>query len=146
MSLDIKQYANMTDDQILDKLLNADEAPIPEKTVLIKRLGIPITLKGISQKKIAKLRNRYTRTVKGRKGAPDTKEVDSEEFVLALIVESTVKPNFNKEELFNKYKVSGPVELISRIFLPGELEQLSEVAYELCGYEDEFEEIEEIKN
>lgn len=139
-------YENMTDEQILEKLLNADEAPIPEKTVFVKRLGIPITLKGISEKEIAALRNRYTYTVKGKRNGLDTKEFDSENFSLGLIAACTVKPNFKADALLNKYKASGPEEVLKRIFLPGELDQLSDVVYELCGFNDGIEEIEEIKN
>jgi hypothetical protein len=139
-------YENMTDAQILEKLLNAEEAPIPEKTVVIKRLGIPIVLKGISEKQLAALRNKYTHTERGKRGMPDTEKFDSENFTLGLIAACTVKPNFKAEELLNKYQASGPEEVLKRIFLPGELEQLSDVVYDLCGYDTGIEEIDELKN
>jgi len=144
--MSVEKYKDMTDEQILEKLLNAEEAPIPQKTVYIKRLGIPVVLQGISEKQLATLRNKYTYTVRGKRGAPDTKEFDSENFVLALIVACAVKPNFKDEALLNKYKASGPEEVLKRIFLPGELDQLADIVYELCGFNEGIEEIEEIKN
>ncbi|AEE95786.1 phage tail assembly chaperone [Mahella australiensis] len=139
-------YEDMTDAQILEKLLNADEAPIPQRTVFIKRLGIPVVLQGISEKQLAALRNKYTYTIRGKRGGPDTKEFDSENFALALIAACAAKPNFKDEALLNKYKASGPEEVLKNIFLPGELDQLSNIVYELCGFDEGVEEIEEIKN
>lgn len=139
-------YDKMTDAQILEKLLNAEEAPMPEKKVDIKRLGIPMVLKGIPEKQLAALRNKYTYTERGKRGMPDTEKFDSENFTLALIAACTVKPNFKAEELLSKYKASGPEEVLKRIFLPGELDQLSNIIYDLCGYDNSVEEIEELKN
>ncbi len=139
-------YEDMTDAQILEKLLNADEAPAPQRTVVIKRLGIPIVLQGISEKRLAALRNKYTYTIRGRRGGQDTKEFDSENFALGLVAACAVKPNFKDEALLNKYKASGPEEVLKNIFLPGELDQLSDIVYDLCGFDESIEEIEDLKN
>lgn len=140
------KYDNMTDDQIMEKLMNAGEVPMPEVTVRIKRLNIPVTLRGISDKKVITLQNKYTYTVRGKRGGNDTEETNWDNFAIGLIVACTVKPDFKSQELMNQYQASGPEEVMKRIFLPGELRQLADVVYDLCGYNDSVEEVKELKN
>ncbi|WKV08201.1 hypothetical protein Q2T46_11750 [Thermoanaerobacterium sp. CMT5567-10] len=136
-------YENMTDDQILERLLS-DTEEIPQKTVFIKRLGIPITLKALTEKQIARIREKNTYPVKNN--GIEMQKFDDEGFKLSLIVACTVKPDLTSQKLLNKYKVSTPEEFVARKFLAGEIEQLVTIIYELNGYANELEEIEELKN
>jgi hypothetical protein len=138
-----EKYKDMTDEQILEKLLD-DTEEVPEKTIFIKRLGIPITLKALTEKQIAKIREKNTYPIKAN--GIEIQQLDEEGFKLSLIAACAVKPNFKSEKLLTKYKVSSAEEFLARKFLAGEIEQLVAIIYELNGYTNELEEIEEIKN
>ena len=86
------EKVEMTEDEIISKLM--EEAPIPEAIYIIDRLGIQVTLKGLSEKEINRVKKEctYERKVRGNK----VKELDEEEFNTALIEKATVKPNWNK--------------------------------------------------
>ena len=43
-----KEIAQMTEEDIINRLMEPTE--VPEATYLIERLGIPVTLKGLSEK------------------------------------------------------------------------------------------------
>lgn len=45
-----KEIAQMTEEDIISKLM--EPTSVPESTYRIRRLGIPITLKGLSEKEI----------------------------------------------------------------------------------------------
>lgn len=128
----------LTDEQILQKLLGADT--VPEKTVSLSRLGIPITLRGLTGKQVYSIRERSIMQVKGRKGQTEEK-LDSEQFNCSLIAAATVKPNWSDAKLITQFNASGPEEVIKRILLAGELTQLSEQVLDLSGYNTELEEI-----
>lgn len=138
-----EKYKDMTDEQILEKLLD-DTDDVPHKTVFIKRLGIPIELKALTEKQIAKIREKNTYPVKVN--GIEIQQLDEEGFKLSLIAACTVKPNFKEGKLLSKYKVSSAEEFIARKFLAGEIEQLVAIIYELNGYTSGLEEVEEIKN
>ncbi|MHB1044135.1 MAG: hypothetical protein ACYC0Q_15040 [Eubacteriales bacterium] len=51
-------FEKMTEEQILQRLLEADT--LPERTVVIPRLDIPVTLKGLTGKQVFSIRERCT--------------------------------------------------------------------------------------
>lgn len=52
----------MKEDEIIAKLL--EDSPVPQRTVFLDRLGIPITLKALTEKEISKIRKECTKIVK----------------------------------------------------------------------------------
>jgi hypothetical protein len=120
----------LTDEQILDKLLNAD-VELPSKEVFVKRLEIPLLIQGISETEIEKIQRKNTFKDK----------LNIEDFNLDYIVACIKKPDFNNERLLKKYSVSSAKEVLKRMFLPGELAQIKLIADELNGFEDSVEEI-----
>lgn len=140
-NLDLEKV-EMTEDEIIEKLM--EEAPIPEATYLIDRLKIQVTLKGLSEKEINRVKKEctYERKVRGNK----IKELDDEEFNTALIEKATVKPNWNNEKLLSALKASDGRQVIKRKFLAGEIASLGDKVLELSKFDDELEEIENIKN
>lgn len=132
----------MTEDDIIAKLM--EDAPLPKRRVLIDRLGVPITLKALTEKEISKLKKDCTKEKKLRGGRRE-KELDDDEFNIALIEKSAISPNFNNEKLLKSMNVSSGREVIRRKFLAGELSALSENILEISGFDNELEEL-DIKN
>jgi hypothetical protein len=128
---------SMNEDQILQKLLDADT--VPEKTVMLDRLGIPVTIRGLTGKQVYTIRERCTER-KERRGQV-TERLDEEAFHCGLIAAATVSPNWGDSRLLNKYSASGPEEVIKRILLAGELAALGDAVLDISGFNTDLEEI-----
>lgn len=142
--MNIEKIQNMSEDDVIDALLG--EIEVPTRTVVIQRLGIPIKLKALTGKQISKIRkdNTHSEKVKGSKLEKDV--FDDENFNAEIIEKATVSPNWNNEKLKAALKVSNGKEVIKRRLLAGEMDNLIEQVFDLSGYNDEAEDIEEIKN
>lgn len=128
---------NMTDEQILNRLLDADK--MPEKTVTLPRLGIPVTLQGLTGKQVSNIRERCTE--RSEKRGKVAERLDEEQFNAALISAATVKPNWGDPKLLSKFKASGPEEVVRRILLAGELAAVGDVVLDLSGFNVDLEEL-----
>lgn len=128
----------LTDEEILQKLLDVDA--VPERTVSLKRLGIPVTIKGLTGKQIFSIRERCTITVSEKRGRKH-RELDEEAFNSALIAAATVKPNWGDAKLLTKYRASGAEEVIKRLLLAGEMAQLGDLVLEVSEFNTELEEV-----
>lgn len=133
----MEEKEKLTEEQILQRLLEVDT--VPEKTVLVPRFGIPVTLKGLTSKQVDNLREQYTerKTVKGK----TIEKLDAEMFNAGLIAAATVSPNWGAQQLLTKYKASGPEEVIRRLFLAGELDALSDIVLDLSGFNIDLEDV-----
>ncbi|BAH06770.1 phage tail assembly chaperone [Clostridium kluyveri] len=142
--MDIEKMQNMSEDDIIDALLG--EIEVPTRTVVIQRLGIPIKLKALTGKQISKIRkdNTHSEKVKGSKLEKDV--FDDENFNADIIEKATVSPNWNNEKLKAALSVSNGKEVIKRRLLAGEMDDLINKIFDLSGYNDEAEDIEDIKN
>ena len=129
---------DLTDEEILQKLLDVDA--VPERTVSLKRLGIPVTIKGLTGKQIFSIRERCTITVSEKRGRKH-RELDEEAFNSALIAAATVKPNWGDTKLLTKYRASGAEEVIKRLLLAGEMAQLGDLVLEVSEFNTELEEV-----
>lgn len=128
---------NLSEEQILQRLLDADT--IPERTVTIPRLGIPVTLRGLTGKQVFSIQERCTER-RERRGQV-TERLDEEQFNTALIAAATVKPNWGDPKLLSKFQASGPEEVIKRILLAGELAALGDIVLDLSGFNTELEDV-----
>lgn len=137
-----EEILEMTEDEIINKLLEPTE--VPERTYMIDRIGIPITLKGLSEKEIQRIRRECTIERKHR--GQRIKELNEEEFNAALIEAATVSPNWSDKRLLSNLKLSSGREVVKRKLLAGEMMALADKVMELSGFDDELEEIENIKN
>lgn len=142
--MDIEKIKKMGEEDVIEALLGQTE--VPTKTVVIPRLGIPIKLKALTGKQISKIRKDNTHSEK-MKGSKLEKDVfDDENFNAEIIEKATVSPNWNNPKLKDALKVSNGKEVIKRRLLAGEMDNLIEQIFDLSGYNDEAEEIDEIKN
>lgn len=133
--------SEMTEQDVLEKLLNVDT--VPTKTVLLKRIGVPVTLKGLTNKRVSNIKKECTEIVKRR--GKQSKEINEEDFEASLIAASTVKPDWGNPQLMEKYNASRPIEVIKKILLAGEMSLLSDMVLELSGFDDELEVIDTVK-
>ena len=118
----------------LDLLLKADinSIKIPKKEIKIKRLSerlngdVIFTISALSLDKLEELR-----------------EANSKDFNIHTILEGVKEPNLKSRELMDKYNAVTPVELVKRLLLPGEIEDVYLAISKLSGYG--INTIEEIK-
>lgn len=129
------KYEGLTDEQILSRLLEVDG--VPEKTVGIPRLGIPVKLRGLTTKEVFSVQERATR--KGKKG--EAQELSAEDANVGYIVAATVSPDWKNKALLDKYKASTPEELLKRLLLAGEVTNLANEVMDLSGFTTELDEV-----
>ncbi|WP_217596575.1 hypothetical protein [Cohnella sp. GbtcB17] len=134
MTIDIGQ---MTEEQVLQRLLDADT--LPERTVLLERLGIPVKIRGLTGKQVFSIRERCTER-KERRGQT-VERLDEELFNVSLIAASTVSPSWGDGKLLAKFSASSAEEVVKRILLAGELSALGDVVLDLSGFNTELEDV-----
>ena len=133
----MNDFENMTEEQILQRLLDADT--VPERTVKLERLGIPIKLRGLTAKQVYAIRDRCTE--RQNKRGQVSERLDTEQFNSALIAAATVSPNWGDPKLLTKYNASGAEEVIKRVLLAGELDALGDAVLDLSGFNTELEDV-----
>ena len=133
-----KSVSELTDEEILQKMLDVEA--VPERTVLLKRIGIPVTMRGLTGKQVNSIRERCTTTTKDKRGRT-SRELDEEAFFSGLITVATLKPNWGDPKMLAKYRASGPEEVVKRLLLAGEINQLGDLVLELSEYNTELEEV-----
>lgn len=137
-----EQLLNMKEKDILSKLMGTYE--VPTVTVILDRLEIPLKLKGLSSKEISTIRKEctYSRKVKGN----IEEKLDGSEFDAGLIVAATTNFDWKAPELLDYHKASDGKQLIRKMLLAGEISSITSKIMEVSGYNDELEEIEDVKN
>ncbi|OOM72921.1 phage XkdN-like protein [Clostridium puniceum] len=135
----------MKEEDILAKLLG--EYTIPTKTFEIKRLGIRIDLKGLTDKELKALKKECMMKPKKVNGRWEEK-VNGDDYDAAIIAASTTNFDWNNSKLVEKYQVGDGKKVVLKRLLPGERSFLVTKALELSGYNDDIEEVDEddIKN
>ncbi|THF78026.1 phage tail assembly chaperone [Cohnella fermenti] len=131
------EFEALTEDQVLERLLAADT--VPEKAVLLERMGIPVRLRGLTGKQVFAIRERCTE--RKEKRGQTIERLDEELFNVSLIAAATVTPNWGDAKLVTKFSASGAEEVIKRILLAGELSALGDVVLDLSGFNTELEDV-----
>jgi hypothetical protein len=126
----------LSENEIINKLLSCE---IPQKTVAISRLGIPVTVKGLTGKEVFKLREKCTLPTKDK--GRETSRLDEEAFNVGIISLATVSPDWGNSSLIQNYNASSKDEVIKRVLLAGELSALSDVVLDLSGFNQELDEV-----
>ncbi len=133
-----KTVSELTDEEVLQRMLDVEA--VPERTVALKRIGIPVTIKGLTGKQVFSVRERCTVTLSGKRGQT-RRELDEEAFNGALIAAATVKPAWGDPKLLAKYRASSAEEVIKRLLLAGEIAQLGDLVLEISEFNTELEEV-----
>lgn len=136
----------LNEEQILDGLFEAADK-LPEEAVLIQRLGLRMTLRGLTSSRVDSIRERCTirRTVKGQR----EEKVDTEVFNALLISEATVSldvkglklSGWGDERITSRLKLSGGEQAVRRMLLAGELDAVGDKVLELSGFGVDIDDI-----
>lgn len=137
---------------LMDKLLACDAKKVLAKETksyevkrLSKKLGVPFILKleSIDSELFAEIsENNVTYSKSGK-----VKNASSFKMAIELIAESAIEPDFKNKEFQKKFGCITPTDLISKLFLPVELGDISNEITKLCGLDTNENEIgEQVKN
>ena len=134
---------------LIDKLLQMDKAKLMEMPIkeiemprLSEVLGEPfkVTCKAIDGERYADIQRSAIDL--NKKGA--LRNINLYEMQVLTLIEGVVEPSMKDERLLGYFGVVTPKELVKKLFLAGEIAELSNVITELSGYE-KTEDEEEIK-
>lgn len=128
----------------LDALLGAKPALEITEQVTIKRLGVEFTIKALTGEDIDKIREQSTYPV--RNGKKTELKVNEEEVSRLLIADATIDPNFSDAKLLKHFGAADKGDCIQKALLAGEIAILQSKILELAGFNDDEEDIEEVKN
>lgn len=136
---DLEINEEMEEADIITKLLAADPEHVPTMVVPLKRLGIPVTVKALTGKQVARTRERNTQSIKTKKGPVD--KLDYENFNIGLIVQASVKPNWNDAKLLEKFRASSGTEVVKRLLLAGEISLLGDAVLDVSGFNIDLDDL-----
>lgn len=122
----------MAESNIMDLLLSLDEsAPAPSKKFKLKRLSdqvgkeVVFTLTALPYDEVVRLQKK------------------EDDMSLYIVLEGVKDPDLHSKALMDKFDVPTPLEVIKRMLLPGEIEDLKRQIERLSGYRTST--LEEIK-
>ena len=92
------------------------------EAVLVERLGAEVVLRK-PEKSLC------VDTMK--MGRDENNDTDADEY---MVYNTMVEPNLKDQDLQKEFGCTLPSDIVSKIFEPGEIAQLSDVAFELAGY------------
>lgn len=136
----------------LERLLKADAEKVtekPKRNIEIPRLSklfnekFEITVQALDTELLAEITESHTEYGKNGK----TKKVSNFAIGTDIVVNAVVEPDLRNKDLLAHYKAATPNELVTKLFLAGEIGKIAEAITELCGVETTQNEIDEtIKN
>lgn len=122
----------MAERNVMDILLGMDVASLPEKDVKIKRLSNPqhgdvvFHLRALPYNKVAEIT-----------------EAQKDDMNVHIVLAGVTNPNLKDKALLEHFGAPTPAELLKKLLLPGEIEDLSREVEKLSGYRTTT--IEEVK-
>jgi hypothetical protein len=119
---------------VLQAFLGA-ELEIKEK-VTIKRLGVDLEIKALTNKTIKKLTDQST----------FGNTVDEMKLNGLFVASAVTNLNFADPKLLEKYEASDAVDCVNKALLPGELVTVVKAITKVSGFEDINEQIQAAKN
>ncbi|KHO37551.1 XkdN-like protein [Clostridium tetani] len=132
----------------VEKLLALDagelEMPTKEVTLKLGKLGgqeFTFTCKAVNPEKVAKIQDKLIDL--NKKG--NIQGTNLGETKLLTVMEGC-SDTFRNKDLLEHFNAPTPKELINKLLLAGEIDELYNTINELNGYEQDEEEEEEIKN
>ena len=115
----------------LDLLLKSDFKNVQDKKIKVKRLSTRenpciLSVKSLGYNKVA-----------------DIRAIKGDETDIHIVLAGVTDPDFKNQALLDKYEAPTPSELVKKIFLPGEIEDIAREIEKLSGYRTNT--IEELK-
>lgn len=149
-------FDGMSEEQIIESLVGKAEAP--KGFYKIGRLNLEIDLQGLMADQVYKTREQCTFKKKA-KGRVEI-DFDEEKFNCMIIVQATTGlrvivqeaaegtekkviefSGWGDKRFLEKYKLSGPDQVVKRILLAGELDALGSEVLDLSGYNTDLEDV-----
>lgn len=130
---------SMKENDIIAKLQGTFKAPTAN--IILDRIGIPVTLKGLTRKEmeLAKKNSIERKKIKGQA----EERLNNALYDANIIIAATT--NFDWEAA-KPDNISDAAQFIMRKLLAGEITSLASKVMELSGFGEELDEEEEIKN
>ena len=135
---------------LIDKLLQMDKAKLmemPTREVGLSRLtellgeDFKVTCKAIDGERYADIQR--TSVDLNKKG--NIRNINLFEMQVLTVIDGVVEPSLKDERLLGYFNCVTPKELVKKLFLAGEIAELSNVITELSGYDKSDNEEEELK-
>ncbi|QAS52375.1 hypothetical protein HLI_09085 [Halobacillus litoralis] len=142
---------SVNEKSVLDRLFAAsEEASIPKRKVTIDRIDLSFLMSGLREGEIEKLEKRFTNVKRVR--GEEKHDLDTKRFNRALVAAATKaiggdeKMKWDHPDMLSTFKASGAEQVVKRVLLAGEINQLADVVLDLSGYYDSATEDEDVKN
>ena len=117
---------------VIDLLLNSAPPSLPEKGYRLKRLS-----KEYKQTIVFNLRAlTWTRVA-------DIRKFGDEDMNVHIVLAGVTSPDLRSEALLNKYGATTPDDLVKKMLLPGEIDEIALMIERLSGYRTPM--LEEVK-
>lgn len=135
---------------LTDKLMKIDAAKLAEKNTQeyeVKRLselmGEPftMTLQAIGAERWSDIQSDALTFHKGKVSG-----IDSYKLQVETIKAGVKEPNLKDKELLKHFGCATPNDLVNKLFLPAEIATIADKIGALCGYKDQDEVDNEVKN
>lgn len=126
----------LSEEETLQRLI---KTVVPERTAVISRLEVPVTLRGLTGEEVFSIQARCTSHEE--RGGRVVERLDQERFNAALVVAATVRPNWGDPKLLERYGATGPEEVVEKLLLAGELAALADAVLDLSGFNAALEEV-----
>ena len=135
---------------ILQKLMKMDASKLserPTKDYEVKRLsklmGEPFVLK-LQSIPADLYSDIQSDCIDIKKSSVDT--IDLYKLQFRTIVEGVQEPNLKDKDLMAHFNVKTPIDLVNKLFIPGEISDISAQITSLCGFESQKDVDEQVKN
>jgi hypothetical protein len=126
---------------------DADKLKKPTKTIEVNRLSkqlggkIEFKLEAINANKYAEIQENSVDVDKS-----GNVKVDMQKMQTFTILDGVTEPSLKSKELMEHFEVLTPIDLINKLFLPGEITTLFNEINKLNGFSDDDEKVNTIKN
>lgn len=111
-----------------------------EKDVPIRRLNTTLRVRAIDSMTLERAREQATF------GSRKERVVDGLKLYAVLVTKMVTNVDFGHVDMLRKYGASDAVDCVRKALLPGEIERIVNVGWELSGYTDEETAVDELKN
>lgn len=132
----------------LKKLMEWDGNLDKEVVIPIERTDFVLEVKvsAMTDEQQNEYERQCTSVVRGRRGGRNEKEIDENKLIKIYLLNHIVDPDLKDSELqakFNADDLIHPESVVTKIFLPGELQKIARLMLKLSGF-DNLDDVDEL--
>lgn len=125
----------------LDVLLSADSGRVTDVIRVHKRKGLPadldLTIGSLTDREFKECATQAEVPVpRGPGQRAGAKETDGNLLQRLIVAKGVVNPDLSDSRLLSKHECFLPEELVQKVFLPGEINNIAELILEVSGFND----------